>query len=354
MSTPERTAVRSPIYGTLERIPGGLMVVPLLLGAVVGTVAPGPLEAGSFTTALLKDGALPMMALVIFATGMELTPRRIGPVAGTAGAVLLGKTIVPGTIVVLLGQVVGIDGLLGISILAMLATFDNSNGGIWIAFTGKYGDRRDRGAYIASAINDGPFFTLLFIGSAGFGEIPLGTFAAAIAPLVLGIIAGNVDHRWTEVMRPVPGIVIPFFAFCLGTGIDLSAVLTGGATGIVLGLLVTPFTGGCAYLAYRFILRRGPRSGLAFVAGTTAGNSIITPAIVATADPRFAPFVEVATVQVATAVLVSAVTAPLVASWFLKRNGELHDPEAVAARAAVDLTAAGPGGETAADRERPQ
>src|SRR5690625_8039618 len=135
----------------------------------------------------------------------------------------------------------------------MLATFDNSNGGIWLAFTGKYGTKTDRGAYVASAVNDGPFFTMLFIGAAGLGSIPLDAFAAAIIPLILGIIVGNIDHKGTEVMRPVPNIVIPFFAFGLGTGIDISAVLTGGLTGIVLGLLVTPITGGTTYLAYRFL-----------------------------------------------------------------------------------------------------
>ena len=321
--------LRSPIYGALDKIPGGLMMVPLILGAVAGTFIPGLLDAGSFTTALFRDGAMPMMALVIFATGMQLTPKRIGPVAGTAGAILLGKTIIPGLLVVALGLVVGLDGVLGLSILALLAALDNSNGGIWIAFTSKYGDRNDRGAYIASALNDGPFFTLLFIGASGFGQIPFEAFAAAIAPLILGIIAGNIDHRWTEVMRPVPSIVIPFFAFGLGTGIDLSAVVTGGLTGIILGLLVTPITGTTTYLAYRFLLRKGRRSGIAFAAGTTAGNSIVTPSIVASVDPRFIEYVDVATVQIGTAVLISAIMAPLFAAWMLKRNGELHDPEAV-------------------------
>jgi 2-keto-3-deoxygluconate permease len=310
----------------MDRIPGGTMVIPLVLGALVGTAAPGFLAMGSFTTALFAT-PMPLMALVIFATGMQITPRSIGPVAGTTGAILLGKTIVPGLLVVALGFAVGLDGILGISILAMLATFDNSNGGIWLAFTGKYGTRTDRGAYVASAVNDGPFFTMLFLGAAGLGSIPLDAFAAAIIPLVLGIVVGNIDHRWTEILRPVPTIVIPFFAFGLGTGIDISAILTGGVTGIVLGLLVTPFTGGTTYLAYRLLLRRGKRSGIGFVAGTTAGNSIVTPAIIAAADPRFAQYVDVATVQVATAVLISAITAPLVAAWFLRRNGTLSNPD---------------------------
>src|SRR5690625_1197359 len=68
-------------------------------------------------------------------------------------------------------------------------------------------------------------------------------------------------------------------------------------------------------------------SGIGFAAGTTAGNSIVTPAIIASADPRFEQYVDVATVQVATAVLISAVTAPLIAAWFLKRNGALSNPE---------------------------
>ncbi|MGP9580345.1 MULTISPECIES: 2-keto-3-deoxygluconate permease [unclassified Brachybacterium] len=325
-SSSDLKKLRSPLYGAMDRIPGGTMVIPLIAGAIVGTTAPDFLELGSFTTALFAT-PMPLMALVIFATGMQITPRSIGPVAGTTGAILLGKTLVPGSIVVALGFLVGLDGFLGISILALLATFDNSNGGIWLAFTGKYGTKNDRGAYVASAVNDGPFFTMIFIGTAGLGSIPLDAFAAAIIPLILGIIVGNIDHRWTEIMRPVPNIVIPFFAFGLGTGIDISAVLTGGLTGIVLGLLVTPITGGTTYLAYRFLLRRGKRSGLAFVAGTTAGNSIVTPAIIAAADPRFEKYVDVATVQVATAVLISAITAPMIAAWVMKRNGTLSNPD---------------------------
>src|SRR5699024_8234006 len=158
----------------------------------------------------------------------------------------------------------GLDGLLGISIVAMLATFDNSNGGIWLAFTGKYGTKTDRGAYVASAVNDGPFFTMLFIGAAGLGSIPLDAFGAAIIPLILSFIVGNIDPKWTEAKRAMRNSVVPFLAFGLGTGIDISAVLTGGMTGIVLGLLVTPISGGTTYLAYLFLLRRGRRSGIGF------------------------------------------------------------------------------------------
>lgn len=54
------------------------------------------------------------------------------------GGLMLIKSIVLATIVVVLGQLVGIQGILGISILALLVSMDNSNGGLRLAVTGRY------------------------------------------------------------------------------------------------------------------------------------------------------------------------------------------------------------------------
>jgi 2-keto-3-deoxygluconate permease. len=329
---------RVPIFATLNRIPGGLMLIPLILGSIVGTFAPDALAIGSFTTALFKNSALPLIALLIFATGTQVNMRTGGPILATAGTILLTKTLIPASLIVLLGHYVGIDGVLGVSILAMLAAFDNSNGGLWLAYTGQYGDSRDRGAYVASALNDGPFFSLLFLGASGLGDIPLIALVAALVPFLLGVVVGNLDVQWRDVLKPVPSIVIPFFAFALGTGINLGAVVSGGLSGLILGLLISPITGGLVYLGYRYILRRGGKSGLGFAAGTTAGNAIATPAVVAAADPTFAPYVATATAQVAACVLISSILAPVLASYFLKRAGELKPVDAE-----DDVLAAQPG-----------
>jgi 2-keto-3-deoxygluconate permease len=299
------------------------MLIPLVLGSVVGTFFPGFLELGSFTTALFKDSALPLIAVLIFATGMQITARTSGPVLATTGTLLLTKSLIPAALVALAGSIFGIEGFLGVSILALMATVDNSNGGLWLAFTGKYGDERDRGAYMASALNDGPFISMLFLGASGLADIPLTAFLAAIIPLVLGFIVGNLDPRWTEIMRPVPNIVIPFFAFALGTGINLRDVVSGGVSGIFVGVIAVALTAALTYSGYRFILRRGIRSGIAISAATTAGNAVATPAIIGAIDPSFEPYVAVATAQVASAVLVSAILAPLLATIVLKRQGGL-------------------------------
>lgn len=320
-TTPDRTIV--PIYDFMNRLPGGLMLVPLVIGSIVGTFAMPALDIGSFTTALFRDSALVLIGLLIFATGTHITARTSGPVLAHAGVLLLTKSLIPATIVVLIGLAVGIDGIAGVSILAMLVAVDNSNGGLWLAFTGRYGDKRDRGAYMASAVNDGPFLSLLFLGASGLASIPGLLLLAAIAPFLLGMLIGNLDPKWRDVLKPTPSIVIPFFAFALGTGIDLGNVVRGGASGLLVGAIVAPISGLLVYLGYRFLLRRGVKSGLGFAAGTTAGNAIATPAIVGAADPKFAPFVETATAQIAASVLITAIIAPLLASWVLKREGGL-------------------------------
>ncbi|HCA85973.1 MAG TPA: 2-keto-3-deoxygluconate permease [Streptomyces sp.] len=331
------TPSRLPLFSVMSRIPGGLMLIPLAAGVLVNTFAPDALGIGSFTTALFKEGALTLIALLIVATGAQITGHRSGKAAAsTTLVVLIAKTLVPITLAVVLGFTVGLDGIAGVSVLAFITIFGNSNGALWLAFAGQYGDERDSGAYVASAFDDGPFLALIFLGASGLGDIPLLALVAAVVPFIFGLIIGAVDREWTSVMDAVPKVTIPFMSFAVGTGIDLKTVLTGGAAGVVLGAGVVLLTGGLTYLGYRFVLRRGPMSGIGFAAGTTAGNAVAVPAVVAVADPNFEPFVAAATAQAATAVLVTALLAPTVAAWVMRRAGGIEsEPVTVSQPAAA-------------------
>lgn len=181
------------------------------------------------------------------------------------------------------------------------------------------------GGYVASAFDDGPFLAMIFLGASGLGEITFLALVAAIVPFILGLIVGAVDREWTHVLDDVP---IPFMFFAVGTGISLGTVLTGGLQGVFLGVGVVAFTGSLTCLGYRYVLKRGPKSGIGSAAGITAGNAVAVPLAVAVADPRYLPYAEAASAQTATAVLVTAILAPITASWVLKQFGgfTLHDP----------------------------
>ena len=61
-----------PIKRSIERVPGGMMIVPLLLGSLVATFLPGmPKFFGSFTNALFT-GALPILAVFYVCMGASI------------------------------------------------------------------------------------------------------------------------------------------------------------------------------------------------------------------------------------------------------------------------------------------
>ncbi len=49
---------RVPLFKTMQKVPAGLMLIPLVLGVLINSFAPDALRIGGFTQALFKDGAL--------------------------------------------------------------------------------------------------------------------------------------------------------------------------------------------------------------------------------------------------------------------------------------------------------
>ncbi|MDR2868932.1 MAG: 2-keto-3-deoxygluconate permease [Deferribacteraceae bacterium] len=310
--------MRLPIVDGLQKLPGGMMLIPLLLGSVVGTFFSGFLELGSFTTALFKNAALPLIGLLILATGAQINIQQSGGVFKRVGVLLVSKTFIPAALVVAYGFIFGREGILGVSMLAAIIAFTNSNGGLWMALSGQYGNEEDRGAYIASGLNDGPFFALIAMGMSGMATVPWQAIAGTIIPFIVGFILGNLDRKFADMLKPTGAITIPFFSFALGTGINLQNLLTGGVTGILLGVAVVIITGGLSFIAYRMFIKDS-NPGVGMAAGTTAGNAVSSIIVVTAADPSYAIFQQVATAQVAAAVLVTAVLCPLFTHFLCKR-----------------------------------
>ena len=163
-----------PIYDTINKIPGGMMVVPLLLGMLFNTFFPGALNIGSFTTAFYKTGALTLIALLFFCSGAQINLKTAG-VAVYKGVVLNTSKVFFGLIIgVTFAKVAGPEAaFLGVTPLAMISAMSNSNGGLYTALASKYGDEADVGAIAIISSNDGPFFEMMFMGIAGVAAIPI-------------------------------------------------------------------------------------------------------------------------------------------------------------------------------------
>lgn len=308
------------ILKTVQKVPGGMMVIPLLLGVVLNTVCPTVLQAGGYVSALWSSaGTNTVIAVFLFCVGAQIQLRNGGEILKRGVTLLVAKFLAGAVLGWVIGAMFGMGGVLGLSTLAIISAVTNSNGGLFMSLAGTYGDDTDIAAQAILNINDGPFLTLVAVGASGMADIPAKSLLLAVAPILAGLILGNLDKDIADFLKPGLNVLIPFFAFCLGTGINLSNLLKGGLSGILLGVICVAWSGLFCIAADKFILKRPGYAGAACT--TAAGNCVATPAAVALAAPAFEPYVESATVQCAAAVIVTVILTPLLTSWAAKKWG---------------------------------
>ncbi|MEW8987415.1 MAG: 2-keto-3-deoxygluconate permease, partial [Bacillus sp. (in: firmicutes)] len=82
------------IMKSIEKIPGGLMLVPLFIGAIIHTLAPTSGEYfGSFTNGLMT-GTVPILAVWFFCMGAGINIKATGTVLRKSGTLVLTKIAV--------------------------------------------------------------------------------------------------------------------------------------------------------------------------------------------------------------------------------------------------------------------
>jgi 2-keto-3-deoxygluconate permease len=313
--------VQLPIKRTIERIPGGMMIVPLFTGAIIRTVAPGtPQFFGSFTGALFT-GALTILAVFYVCMGATIEFTATPYILKKGGALFAAKVAAAVIVGVLLGRVWGespVQGgiLAGLSTLAVVAAMNDTNGGLYMALMGQFGAPRDVAAYTIMSIESGPFLTMVTLGVAGLSAFPWQALLGAILPLLVGMLVGNLDRQMRAFLAPAVPVLIPFFAFALGANIDLKTVWKAGILGIGLGVFVVVVTGIVLFFTDKVTGGTGT-AGLA--AASTAGNAAAVPAIVAAANPVYKPAAASATVLVATSVVITAILVPIITAWWYRR-----------------------------------
>jgi 2-keto-3-deoxygluconate permease len=303
------------IYRAINKVPGGLMVVPLFIGMVINTFFPNLLKIGGFTEALSNVGYPTFLGMYLFTVGTKMTLRTAPRMLKRGFGIMAAKVGMATAIALSVAHF--FDGnLLGLSTLALLVAMSDTNGGMFMALTSVMGDKEDSGTYVPQSIETGPFLTMIILVGAGLANIPWLTMLSVIAPIAAGAVLGNLDEDLREFFGSHEPIIVPFMAFTLGQTINLSAVLTAGVPGVALGVFVLVVTGTCCIIADRLL----GGSGIAgAAASSTAGNSAAVPNAIAMADPTYAAIAAAATVQVAASVIVTAVLTPILTSLVYKR-----------------------------------
>jgi 2-keto-3-deoxygluconate permease len=359
------------ILKNIEKVPGGLMVVPLLFGALLNTIdqmhlpfimnflkslgvspfKPGIYEffrIGGFTEALFKIGTLTLIALFLFLCGSQMN-LKVGGAAMKKGIILTASKYFVGLGVgYLWGTLSGdmYNGFLGLSAMAIIGALTNGNGGMYAALTAKFGSRSDVGAVAVLSLNDGPFFTLMALGMLG-SNFPIIAFIAVLLPIGIGMLLGNLDHDLREWFKKGEQLPIPFMAFSLGTGMNLATFFnpTVVVAGLAMGVMTVILTGAAGQ--FWFWLFREKSQIAPWAEASTAGNAVGTPAAIAAAATvaaasgmmsaaeakAFQDIAGIASLQISISTMSTAIMCPiaviLVDKWQRSRgiNGNLENDE---------------------------
>jgi 2-keto-3-deoxygluconate permease len=336
------------IKKAVEAIPGGLMLVPLVLGALCRTFAPhAGAYFGSFTNGLIS-GTVPILSVWFFCMGATIDLRATTTVLRKSGTLLVTKTIVAWLATLIAAMFIPDGGVktglfAGLSVLAITASMDMTNGGLYAAVMEQYGTKEEAGAFVLMSIESGPLISMLILGAAGVAVFEPRLYVGAVLPFLVGFALGNLDHTLRAFFGRCVQPLIPFFGFSLGNGLDLHVIAAAGLPGVLLALGVIVVTGVPLIIADRLIGGGNGAAGLA--ASSTAGAAVANPVIIADMLPRFKPVAPYATALVATSCLVTALLVPVLTALWQKHVANVVPEEA----GTQGLAGAAPPNEAAAD-----
>ena len=127
------------ILDSVKKVPGGLMVVPLLLGAVINTFFPEIMALGGLHSAFFsKAAATPAIAFFLVCVGAQIDFRNAPEAIKRGGVLLLTKFLAGALFGYAVAKLCGPAGFLGISSLAIISSVTNSNGGLFMALAGEF------------------------------------------------------------------------------------------------------------------------------------------------------------------------------------------------------------------------
>ncbi len=347
MAEEKKTEVKEqkgfPLLKKMADLPGGLVIIPLVIAVVIATFFPSFFQIGGYVTALFYEGNACMMGFFLIVCGSMIDVRQVG-MPLYKGAIMTGSKFILGVLLgLLVGKICGPEGFLGIAPFVLIATITNSNGSLYISLSSQFGNATDTGAISILSLNDGPFFTLIALGATGLANIPFKSLVAVLIPLLIGFVWGNIDPDFRKACKTAQPIVTFFMTISIGAKTDVKTILTAGASGIVLGLL-SAATAVIFFFVINILLPKKERNAMGAAIGTTALNSAMTPAAVAEADPTMESMVPMATAQCATASIITLFLCPFITAAFdnymMKHQKGIYSPEGWAYQKGIDTLAA--------------
>ncbi len=322
----------------MKWIPGGTLIVPMLLTAIINTVWPDALSIGGTTTPLFKNGSMAIIGFILFCSGASINPKMLYELFKKSGvyfAMKIGIMVVVAAIAqYLLPPVIAF----GVPAAVFFAIMTSTNPGTYLEQMERYGTDLDRATFPLVHLSTTVAVPVLVYGlvGAGAGDFDGMAMLALFVPFLVGFLLGNLDPAFAKFFKPGVSLMIPVLGANFGASMNLvDAVVNGAVPGIIMSVLYLVVVLGLFFLVDKLVLKRPGYQGVAWC--SVSGSCAAIPPLIMAGNPTLEAFIPVGVAMVTTATIVTNLIMPLVnkkivATWG-DANGDRHLPASAAGEA---------------------
>ena len=304
----------------MKKVPGGLLLVPMVISALINTFFPGLFEIGGLTESLFTGkSSNTLLALICFIASTGLRVRDLGKLFKKQGVLLLFKAFLSFLIGFAYLQIFGASGILGISALAIIIAMTSINPTLYLTLVEDYGTHVDEAAFGLISLFSVPALPMFVYGASQSISIDWIDIVSIIIPTAIGILVGNLDNEMYEFTKPGIGIATIFLGWASGSIIDFKLAFRSLPQGLILGVFLYFIFMPISIALEKYILKY---NGIVSVAITSvAGVSIPFAKIIAEVIPEAKQYVSSATSQIVLLVIITSVLTPYFTGRRAKKLG---------------------------------
>lgn len=309
------------MLNAIKRVPAGTFLVPMLVSALIYTIAPNFFEIGGLTQHVFGGlGTNGIIGAICFCSGTGIDLRKMGYALKRQGVLLLVKLIVGVTLSLLFIQFFGQAGILGVSALAFTIVICSINPAVYLSLMQQYGTDDDTAVYGITGLFSIAAVPMIVYGIASGGGMDWMPTISTVIPMAAGVVFGNIDPNFRGMFMPaLPGLTF-LMGWNLGYGLNLIEALKAGVGGVIVTIVFF-----VVYLSLIFIdrniLKNDGTVGATFI--TVAGLSVSTAGILGSIYPEMlGQYVVSAASQTLMAVVITSMITPFIVAKLATRDNE--------------------------------
>lgn len=294
----------------MKKLPAGTLLVPMMLSALLHTIWPDLFRIGGITEQFLGGGAVSfIVGMLTFSSGLGIDLESLKKVIKRQGVLMLVKLLVAVGLSILYAAIFGQGGIFGISALAFTVVMVSMNPAMYISLIDDFGTEVDKAAFGFTGLFSIPVIPVMIYSFGGDGAMDWMPIISTIAPLILGIVLGNLDHDFRGLFDGTVVILLPMLGWSMGQSMNLVDALQAGVSGVILAVFYY-LAMASLYVTDTRLLKNDGVAALSMTSVAALSTSI--PAIVAFTNPELIPYVPSAVAQILMVSLISVFVTPVI------------------------------------------